>query len=66
MKEIIYKIIEFIFWFALSIIYFYHFHNSGDVMYLVCGTIVFITSIVILVNIMIKLAIKDHERRGDE
>ena len=62
MKEIIYKTIEFIFWLALSIIYFYHFHNSGDVMYLVCGMVVFITSILTLVHIMIKLAIEHHER----
>jgi hypothetical protein len=62
MKEIIYKTIEFIFWLVLSIIYLYHFHNSGDVMYLVCGIIVFVTSILALVHIMIKLAIEHHER----
>lgn len=62
MKEIIYKTIEFVFWLVLSIIYFYHFHNSGDVVYLVCGMIVFINSVLALVNIMIKLAIEHHER----
>jgi hypothetical protein len=61
MKEIIYKTIEFIFWLALSIIYFYRFHNSGDVMYLVCGMIVFISSVLSLVNIMIKLANEHHK-----
>ena len=62
MKEIIYKTIEFIFWLVLSIIYLYHFYNSGDVMYLVWGIIVFITSILALANIMIKLEIEHHER----
>lgn len=62
MKEIIYKTIEFIVWFVLSIIYFYHFHNSGNAMHLVCGMLVFINSVLTLVRIMFKLAIEHHER----
>lgn len=66
MKEIIYKIIEFIFWFVLSTIYFYHFHNSGNVMHLVCGLLTFVNSILALVKMAIKMAIKELEREVEE